>query len=204
LEDKSSLTRFLLRPIVAAGLPFLWTVCAALIAGLSAAALGWTVGYHPGKSAAIAAALVAVVLYPTSWLWWANRLDSLSRPPKLTRPTRIEIYLDGGRQVRPSTLAATPDELHAVAVKLMAGARLSGRAMAGIMPTDRFYHFQSQLVEAKLARARSANNKDGVELTELGMRVFERLAAPLPQAEAMGEWDVLSVIQHGTQGGDNG
>lgn len=186
---------------MAAGLPFLWTVGAALIAGLSAAALGWTVGYHPGKSAAIAAAAVAVILYPTSWLWWANRLDSLSRPPKLTRPTRIEIYLDGGKQVRPSTLSATPDELHAIAVKLMAGARLSGRAMSGVMPTDRFYHFQSQLVEAKLARARSANNKDGVELTELGMRVFERLAAPLPQAEVAGEWDVLNVTHRAYRDG---
>jgi hypothetical protein len=204
MEDKSAITRHFLRSSVAAGLPFLWTVGAGLLAGLAAAALGWVVGFHPGKSAAFAAAVVVTICYPTTWAWWANKLEEINRPPKLSRQTRIEIYLDGGKQVRPSTLNATPDELHAIAVKLMAGARLSGRAMAGIMPPDRFYYFQSQLVEAKLAKARSANHKDGVELTELGKRVFDRLAAPIPQAEAVGEWDVLNVThrEHRVEGGE--
>ena len=197
MEDKSTLTRHFLRSSVAAGLPFLWTVGAGLLAGMSAAALGWVVGFHPGKSAALAAAVVVTICYPTTWIWWANKLEEINRPPQLSRPTRLEIYLDGGKQVRPSTLTATPEELHAIAVKLMAGARLSGRAMAGIMPTDKFYLLQSQLVEARLARARSANGKDGVELTELGRRVFERLAAPLPQAEGVGEWDVFTLNTQG-------
>lgn len=205
MEDKTSLTNHFLRSDVAAGLPFLWTVGAGLFAGLAAAMLGWTVGFDAAKSAAAAAAVTVLICYPSSWLWWVNKLEAINRGPQLSRPTRIEIYLDGGKRVLPSTIPATPQEIYAIAKKAIAGVPLSGRAMASVMPRDRFYLFQAALVEAKLAAPRSDNNKEGVRLTELGRRTFERIAAgPLPQAEVEGEWDVFTLIHTAHTGRDDG
>lgn len=205
MEDKTSLTNHFLRSDVAAGLPFLWTVGAGLFAGYVGAVFGWTTGFDPMKSAALASAAAVLICYPRSWLWWVGKLEAINRGPQLSRPTRMEIYLDGGKRVLPSTIPATPQEIHAIARKAIAGVPLSGRAMASVMPRDRFYLFQAALVEAKLAAPRSDNNKEGVRLTELGRRAFERIAAgPLPRAEVEGEWDVFTLAHTAHTGRDDG
>ena len=203
MEDKTSLTKFYLSPAVAAGLPVLWTVSAAVLAGLIAASLAWSLfGWDPRRSAAAAAALTAGVVYTVSWSWWANKLAELSGRHLPLIASRIEIYLDGKRQILPSTVSVTPQELHKLAGRIIAGANLSGRAMAGIMSPERFYTFQAELVAAKLAEHRNEHNhKDGVKLTPLGWRTFQAIASlPLPRPELDGEIEVYKLFTHATQG----
>jgi hypothetical protein len=202
MEDKSLLTKHYLRPIVAVGLPFLWTLASGVLAGLAAASLAWSLfGFDPLRSAVAAAAVTVTIVWPLSWQWWQGKLDGLNRGVQLSRPTRMEVYLNGGRQKRPFTLPATPQEIHAIAVKVAAGVSLSGRKMAGIMPADKFYLLQAAMVEAKLAKPRSTNHKDGVELTEYGWQTMQAIAASaLPLPEVDGEFDVFTFTQHAHTG----
>jgi hypothetical protein len=201
LEDKSSLTRHYLTSAVGAQLPFLWTVTVALIAGCCAASVAFVVNGKPIEAGVVTASFAAGVTFVISWSWWARKLDSLTRPVMPIVASRIEVYLDNRHRILPATLSVTPQELHKLATRIMGGANLSGRAMAGIMSPERFYSFQSELVQAKLAEQRNPeNHKDGVKLTPLGWDTMKAIAAlPLPRAELDGEVEVYRLFTQATQ-----
>ena len=206
MQDKTSLTKFYLSPAVAAGLPVLWTVSAAVLAGLIAASLAWSLfGWDPRRSAAAAAALTAGVVYAVSWSWWANKLAELSGRSLPVTASRIEIYLDERSKILPSTVSVTPQELHKIATRVVNGVSFSGRQMAGIMSPERFYTFQGELVEAKLAEPRSiSNHKDGVKLTPLCWDTFQAIAAlPLPKPDTEDGLAVYRLFTQATQGGSH-
>lgn len=206
MEDKQQLTRHYLTPAVGALLPFLWTVAGALIAGAIGASAAWMVRGDPLRAGVVVSSLAAGVIYVTSWTWWARKLDSLTRPVLPVVSSRIEIYLDNRRQILPSNVSVTPQELHKVATRIVGGANLSGRAMSGIMSPERFYAFQSELVRARLAEPRNpGNHKDGVRLTALGWEMFRAIASmPLPRPEVEDDIEVYRLYTQATQGGRDG
>lgn len=201
MEDKSNLTRHYLTPAVAAGLPFLWTVSAGLLAGVTAASVAWVAGGNGLQAGVITASFAAGLTFVTSWSWWSRKLDSLTARAVPVATSRIEIYLDNRRKILPATVSVTPEELHKIATRIVGGANLSGRAMAGIMSPERFYTFQAELVQAKLAEPRNPNNhKDGYKLTPLAWDTFQAIAAlPLPRPEMDGEVEVYRLFTQATQ-----
>jgi len=173
-------------------LEFLVTLAAGVTGGfvlLLALALARVCGW-PTSYAYIAAAGAALF----SWLAWSSRaadiLEHLTgaarKPPTTPKNATVDlrIHEERGEYLVGTFLDRLPvsdDGLAALAGMVLSGQSLTTSVMtAGGLSRANWELLRDRFISAGLMQWRGGNRNFGVEITGRGMRVFSRLASPMP------------------------